>query len=377
MSYEQRQTYRKRKRLIRRIQVYGEIAVITVLLLLAGGFLVNKITKHDSKISVAAENKNGGKAKEAKKEKKDEKGLKVSAKAAEDPDAKPAEGEDTETPAEEQKTSIGTYSATKTDDTATITGDVVSNYAILINNDTKQIVGSLNGTDRIVPASMTKVMTVLTAARHIKPEQLDEKVTLSHEAVDFSYAGGGSTSGFTEGEEITVRDLFYGTILPSGGDAATQLAMYVAGDVDTFVGMMNDEVSNLGLSDTTHFTNPVGFHNEDHYSTPYDIAIIMMAALDNDICKEVIKTKVYQSSASNINPEGLTISNWFLRRIEDKDIGGTIEAAKTGYVDESGSCAVSAMTTEGGTEYILCTAKSASSWRCINDHVSIYKTYAK
>ena len=77
----------------------------------------------------------------------------------------------------------------------------------------------------MVPASMTKVMTVLVAAKNIKPEQLDEKVVMSHEAIDYSYAGGGSTSGFVEDEEVTVKDLFYGTILPSGGDAAALYAV--------------------------------------------------------------------------------------------------------------------------------------------------------
>jgi D-alanyl-D-alanine carboxypeptidase (penicillin-binding protein 5/6) len=103
----------------------------------------------------------------------------------------------------------------------------------------------------------------------------------------------------------------------------------------------------------------------------------MMAALDDDICNEVLNTKVYQSTATNVNPEGITISNWFLRRIEDKDIGGTIGGAKTGYVDESGSCAVSSMTSDSGTNYICCTAKSSSSWQCIYDHVAIYKNYTK
>ncbi len=371
-SNEQRQRYRKKKRLIRRIQVYLEIAGIVALLLFAGGFLVKKITNKNSGISVAASEK---KEEKAAKE-KETKGLKVSAKADEDPDAKKSEdGQDEE--ATEDHNANSTYSAKTTDNTATIAGDIVSNYAILINNDTKEITGELNGTERIVPASMTKVMTVLTAAKHITPEQLDEKVTLSHEAVDYSYAGGGSTSGFVEGEEITVRDLFYGTILPSGGDAATELAKYVAGDLESFANLMNEECVNLGIGDTTHFTNPVGFYDENHYSTPYDIAIIMMAAMDNDICKEVISTKVYQSTPSNVNPEGITISNWFIRRIEDKDIGGTIVGAKTGYVDQSGSCAVSIMTNEAGTTYILCTAKSSTSWQCISDQVFIYKNFAK
>ena len=370
MSYEERRAYRRRKRLIRRIQVYSELALIVIVIGLVAVLVVSKLGKKDTGMTVAAEESEANAAVE------EDTGLKVSAMAGEDPDAASEESETTVTEESEAAASTGTYSAVDTGDTVSIGGDVVSEYGILINNDTKQIVASKNATERIVPASMTKVMTVLVAAKNISADQLDEVVTMSHEAVDYSYAGGGSTSGFVEDEEVTVRDLFYGTILPSGGDAAAQLAMYVAGDIDSFVDMMNKEADSLGLTGT-HFTNPVGFHNEDHYSTPYDIAIIMMAALDDDICNEVLNTKVYQSTATNVNPEGITISNWFLRRIEDKDIGGTIGGAKTGYVDESGSCAVSSMTSDSGTNYICCTAKSSSSWQCIYDHVAIYKNYTK
>lgn len=367
MSYEERRTYRKRKKLIRKIQVYIEIGFITLAIIVISGLIISHVVLKKDSLSVAKEQEET--AVDTKTQEEEETGLKVSAKASE-----PEE----EVVAEEETEAVvaSDYSASEASSVSSISGDVVSSYAILINNDTKEIVGTKNAYDQIVPASMTKVMTVLVAANNITEDQLDEVVTMSHEAIDYSYAGGGSTSGFVEDEQVTVRDLFYGTILPSGGDAAAQLAMYVAGDVDSFVELMNEEVATLGLSNS-HFTNPVGFYADDHYSTPYDIAIIMMAALDNDICKEVLCTKVYNSTVTNVNPEGITISNWFLRRIEDKDIGGTIGGAKTGYVDESGSCAVSSMTTESGTEYICCTAKSSSSWQCIYDHVFIYNNYTQ
>lgn len=369
MSFEERQAYRKRKKLLRRIQVYSEIALIVLAFVVGIGAVITHVKgKDNSTLQVAAEENSS----EATTEADTTTGLKVSAKASIEEDDSASE-DDTESSA-----TIAGYSASETDSTVSLASDsIVSSYSILINNDTKEIVGANNAYDTIVPASMTKVMTILTAANNITEEQLDEVVTMSSEAIDYSYAGGGSTSGFVEDEEVTVRDLFYGTILPSGGDAAAQLAIYVAGDIDTFVGMMNDTAEQLGISSTTHFTNPVGFYDEDHYSTVYDIAIIMMAALDNDFCNEVLNTKVYNSTATNVNPEGITISNWFLRRIEDKDIGGTINGAKTGYVDESGSCAVSSMTSDSGVNYICCTAKSSSSWQCIYDHVFIYKNYTE
>ncbi|MCR4830114.1 MAG: serine hydrolase [Pseudobutyrivibrio sp.] len=368
MSDYERRAYRRRKKLIRKIQVYAEITVITLAIIVVGGLIISHFKSNDDTLTLAAEETQADKEKGSAEEST---GLKISAAKTEAQE--PAEEEKEP---EETKQASGNYSAKETESTVEIGGEVVSEYAILINNDTKEIVGKRNANEKIVPASMTKVMTVLVAAKHISAEQLDEVVTMSHDAIDYSYAGGGSTSGFVEDEEVTVKDLFYGTILPSGGDAAAQLAMYVAGDIDTFVGMMNEEAANLGLTNT-HFTNPVGFHSSEHYSTPYDISIIMMAALDNELCREVLTTKVYNSTGTNINPDGITISNWFLRRIEDKDIGGEILGAKTGYVDESGNCAVSSMTSASGVEYICCTAKSSSSWRCIYDHVDIYKTYAK
>ena len=373
MSDEERKAYRKRKRPIRRIQVYTELGLISIAIIVAAVFIISRLKGKDDSMTVAAEKQTVSEEASADDSVEESKGLKLSPSSAVDEQSEEQEE------SEEESTSTatsGSYSAKETDSTVSIGGDVVSTNAILINNQTKEIVASRNAKERIVPASMTKVMTVLVAANHLTEEQLNEVIPLSHEAVDYSYAGGGSTSGFVEDEEVTVRDLFYGTILPSGGDAAAQLAIYVAGDVDSFVTMMNEEAKTLGLEDT-HFTNPVGFHSDEHYSTPYDISIIMMAALDNPLCKEVLTTKVYNSTATNVNPEGITISNWFLRKIEDQDLGGEIEGAKTGFVNESGNCAVSSMISSSGTEYICCTTNSTSSWRCIYDHVDIYKTYAK
>lgn len=369
MSESERRAYRKRKRLLRKIQVYSEIGIISIAIIVAGALILSHGKGKDNSITVAAEEQaNTEQEVESEDAQEESKGLKISSSKSQ------AEETETEDASAAEQEATATYSAKEAESVTEISGDVVSSNAILINNDTKEIVATRNAYDKIVPASMTKVMTILVAANHITEEQLDEVIPLSHEAVDYSYAGGGSTSGFVEDEQVTIRDLFYGTILPSGGDAAAQLAIYVAGDVDSFVEMMNEEVSALGLTNT-HFTNPVGFYDDNHYSTPYEISIIMMAALDNELCKEVLTTKVYNSSATDVNPEGITISNWFLRKIEDKDIGGEIGGAKTGFVNESGNCAVSSMVSTSGTEYICCTANSTSSWRCIYDHVDIYKAY--
>ena len=167
----------------------------------------------------------------------------------------------------------------------------------------------------------------------------------------------------------------YGTILPSGGDAAIGLATYIAGSEDAFVEMMNEKIEELGLSSSSHFTNCVGLYDDNHYSTVYDIAMIMEAAIENDLAREVLSTKRYTTSSTTEHPDGIEISNWFLRRIEDKDTGGEVISAKTGFVNESKNCAVSYGKDNSGNEYIICTQGSTSSWRCIYDHVAMYKQF--
>lgn len=253
--------------------------------------------------------------------------------------------------------------------------EVISTHGILIDESTDTIIASKGAKDRISPASMTKVLTVLVAAENITEEQLEDNFTMTLEITDYSYVNDCSNVGFLDGELVKVKDLFYGTILPSGGDAAVGLATYVAGSHEAFVELMNEKLEALGISDTAHFTNCVGLYDDNHYCTVYDMAVIMKAALQNDLCRKVLGEKCYTTSPTAEHPEGITISNWFLRRIEDKETGGEVLGAKTGFVTQSGSCAVSYSMSDAGTPYICVTAGSTSSWRCIYDHVEIYNRY--
>lgn len=267
----------------------------------------------------------------------------------------------------------GDYSAAATNSTASVSGEVISSYAILVDTQKGEIVAQRNPKTVTNPASMTKVLTVLVAAEHVT--DLDDTFTITQEITDYSYRNDCSVVGWEVGEVVTIRDLFYGTILPSGADAAVALAEYVAGSQEAFVEMMNDKLEELGLSSTAHFTNCVGLYDENHHCTVYDMAMILQAALDNPVCREALSAKKYTTSVTEQHPEGLLISNWFLRRIEDKDAGGEVFAGKTGYVVQSGSCAASCALDGEGNEYICVTADSTSSWRCIYDHVEIYKTF--
>lgn len=311
------------------------------------------------------------KADSARPQVQDEDSLQQNAKK--DAEAEAAEVETTESSAEgipqvysfkEDENTTGIYSEA-----------VISTHAILIDESTDTIVASKAAQERISPASMTKVLTVLVAAEQITEEDLDDTFTMTLEITDYSYVNDCSNVGFLDGEQVKVRDLFYGTILPSGGDAAVGLATYVAGSHEAFVELMNKKLEELGLAETAHFTNCVGLYDENHYCTVYDMAVIMKAAIQNDLCREVLAEKCYTTEPTTEHPEGITISNWFLRRIEDKDTGGEVIGAKTGFVAQSGNCAVSYSISADGTPYICVTAGSTSSWRCIYDHVEIYTQY--
>ena len=257
---------------------------------------------------------------------------------------------------------------------------VDSQYVILIDADTSEIIAERNAYDKIVPASMTKVMTLLVAVEQMEdPEDaMEDTFTVTQEICDEAYLSGSSFVGYGVGDVATVEDLLYGTILPSGADAAMALAEYTAGTQDAFVELMNEKAQELGISDTTHFSNVIGLYDDyNNYSTPYDMCVIMNAAIDNDLCREILSTRTWTTQAIMNNPDGTEISNWFLRRIEDHVSNAELICGKTGYVSESGNCAVSYMEKTDGSRYIACTALTYSSWRCIYDHAALYDYYAE
>ncbi len=283
---------------------------------------------------------------------------------------------ETEAEEPEKEGEAAVYRFEETEDTVFIGAEeVISTNAILVDEGVDQIIASKGAKERIMPASMTKVLTVLVAAEHISEEKLDDTFEMTLEITDYAYVNDCSSVGFLDGEKVPVRDLFYGTAMHSGGDAALGLAFYVAGSHEAFVELMNEKLKDLGIADSTHFTNCVGIYDESHYSTVYDMAVIMKAAMQNDFCREVMSKHIYTTKPTTEHPKGIEISNWFLRKIEDKDTGGEVLCAKTGYIVQSKNCAVSYEIYADKTPYICVTAGSTSNWRCIYDHVEIYNRY--
>lgn len=252
--------------------------------------------------------------------------------------------------------------------------EVQSQFATLIDATNGKVLVTRNGGDRMNPASMTKVMTALVACEHIT--DLDDEFEITLEDTDFAYIHDLSCAGFTAGETVPVKDILYGAIMPSGGECCHALERYVAGDEDKFIQMMNDKVAELGLTGT-HFTNSAGLYGEDHYTTLYDMSMILKAAIENDVCRQVLHEHMHVTTATEEHPEGLELSNWFMRRIEDKYTKTEVMGAKTGYVVQSGNCAVSYTIGDDGTVYICATGNAHSAWRAIFDHVALYEKYVK
>ncbi|HEU4760199.1 MAG TPA: serine hydrolase, partial [Dehalococcoidia bacterium] len=147
---------------------------------------------------------------------------------------------------------------------------------------------------RLAPASLTKMATALVAAERA---DLSEVVTARVSGFQLAQETDSTVMGLEPGDRVTVRDLLYGMLLPSGNDAAITLAEHVAGSVSSFVGLMNDDAARLGLGDT-HFANPHGLDNPALYTSAYDMAALGRELLRRPELAEIVRTPVYQPAWS-------------------------------------------------------------------------------
>ena len=283
------------------------------------------------------------------------------------------EPESEETPAPEESSEKTYAPAEVTENTKTLDLELYSENALLIDLESNTVLVQKNADARIYPASMTKVMTVLVAAEHI--ENWDETFTMTQSIIDPLFLADASMAGFVHGEEVSMTELLYGAVLPSGAEATEALAIVTAGSEEAFAALMNEKAQELGLKDT-HFVDASGLHDENHYTTLSDMAIIMQAALDNPHCREVLTSVNHTSPATVQNPEGVAMTNRFLYRIRPQQTGNVdIQAAKTGYTAQAMNCCVSYGIMENGRAAICITAHAWTGDYCIADHLALYGTY--
>ncbi len=254
--------------------------------------------------------------------------------------------------------------------------DIYSKAALLMDMDGK-VIYSLNADEQIYPASLTKIMTTIVAIENI--EDIDSDVVIPGDIFDYINAEQASTAGFVAYENVTYRDLLYGTLISSGAECSLTLASCLGGSEEMFVGMMNDKAAELGMNNT-HFTNVCGLHSYDHYSTAMDISILLNYALKNDEFREIFTAKDYYTE-TDCNPSGITLYSTMFSALSDSYFtGGEFLGGKTGYTSEAGLCLAS-LAVVNDKEYTLVTMGADGSHETEPFHIydarKIYETLAE
>ncbi|MEG1772968.1 MAG: D-alanyl-D-alanine carboxypeptidase family protein [Clostridia bacterium] len=214
---------------------------------------------------------------------------------------------------------------------------ISTKHILLYEANSKTVLYEKSGYDKAFPASTTKVMTCLIA---VESGKLDDIVTIGN-TVEKS----GSRMMLSPREKISLRDLVYGMMLVSGNDAARAIAEYLAGSRDKFADIMNKKALELNMK-STHYMNPNGLDNEEHYTTAYDMAVLTAYALNNETFREIVSTKTHTVAPTNKNKNGYILEN--TNKLLNKKPGETGDflyqyatGVKTGDTDRAGRCLVS------------------------------------
>ena len=192
--------------------------------------------------------------------------------------------------------------------------------------------------DQIYPASTTKVLTAYVA---LKYGNMDDIVTVSENAVNFD--ADAQVCGLEPGDKLTMYDLMNGLLLYSGNDAAIAIAEHVSGSVDAFVNQMNEEARALGATHT-NFVNPHGLHEEDHYTTAYDLYLMFNASCKDQRFIDIISQTSYNANITNSAGELRTVvwepTNYYSTGVTQMPDGVRVLGGKTGTTNEAGSCVI-------------------------------------
>lgn len=204
--------------------------------------------------------------------------------------------------------------------------------------DEKEAVFKKNIFERIYPASTTKIMTAYLA---LQKGNLDDMVTVSANAVN--QESDSSVCKLKEGDQLTLKDLLYGLMLQSGNDAAVAIAEHISGSVEAFVALMNETAKDLGATGT-HFVTPNGLHDDNHYTTVYDLYLMMNAAVQDERFVEIIKTPLYTANYTDASGQPTSqewkTTNQYLAGNEEAPEGVVVIGGKTGTTGEAKYCLV-------------------------------------
>jgi D-alanyl-D-alanine carboxypeptidase (penicillin-binding protein 5/6) len=225
-----------------------------------------------------------------------------------------------------------------------VSPQITAQSAILVDALTGHVIWEKGCHHRLAPASTTKMMTAIVAMEHASPDRI---VTASKRATETPY----TSMHLFEGEQLSLHDVLYAMLMRSANDAAVAVAENVGGSEESFIGMMNAKAHALGAVDT-HFVNPNGLPDPQHYSSAYDLAIIARYALRFPLINEIVRTKRYRlTRTKNFQDLSVTSHNHFLWKYPGAD------GIKTGFTSEAGGC-LAASATRGNWRLIAVVLKS-------------------
>lgn len=220
--------------------------------------------------------------------------------------------------------------------------EVAAEGAVLLNAATGEVLYGKNQDQQFNPASITKVMTALVVLEHCN---LNETVTFSETATT-NLESGAVALGVSAGDQLTVEQSLYGLLLKSANEIGNGLAEHVSGSVSAFADLMNAKAKELGCKNT-HFANPHGLNNENHKTTPYDMALILRAAVANDTFRKIDTTTSYQFPAiKNAAARTITMGHKMMYKTDSRYYEGII-GGKTGYTSKAGNTLVTAVERDG------------------------------
>ncbi len=221
--------------------------------------------------------------------------------------------------------------------------------------------------ERMAPASLTKVMTALVAIKYGNAEDL---ITCSENVTDIDYDA--TRIGLKAGDQLTMNQALHALLIDSANDVAIAIAEHVAGDVPSFVDLMNEEALAIGATNT-HFVNPHGLTDDDHYTTAYDLYLITNEAINYELFNEIIQMpeyeSVYNDAAGNEKSMKFKTTNLFLRGDYSAPSNMTVIGGKTGTTSVAGNCLILVVRDTQGNPYIAVILR-ASTRALVNEEMA-------
>ncbi len=228
--------------------------------------------------------------------------------------------------------------------------NLYANYAVALDTQTGMVLAQKNAYEKMFPASITKIVTVAVSLPLI--DDLDAATVITDRDLETLYETGASSANFTVGETVTYRDLIMGALIPSGADACRALGFNLFGSQEAIVAKMNELVASLNLTGT-HFTNTTGIHDDNHYTTAYDMAMLLSYASSLEGFDELLSQNKATSSDN--------LHTWYKRVVYNANNGGidtsSLIGCKSGYTSMS-SHTLASLTTANNHKIAVVVAKA-------------------